>query len=91
MVLPIYFGLDIGLMMLWTGLLITFGLPGVVFPLVNGLIMLFTGFFLTPVVLPKKSLVFVACVRYVLVLGVLVVVVLVVVVVVVVVVVLNVV
>ena len=89
MVSPIYFGLEIGLMMLWTGLLITFGLPGVVFPLVNGLMMLFTGFFMTPVVLPKKSLVFVACVRYVLVLGVLVVVVLVVVVVVVVVVVLN--
>ena len=78
-----------GLMMLCTGLLITLGLPGVVFPLVNGLMMLFTGFFMTPVVLPKKSLVFVACVRYVLVLGVLVVVVLVVVVVVVVVVVLN--
>ena len=86
---PIYFGLEIGLMMLWTGLLITFGLPDVFFPLVNGLMMLFTGFFMTPVVLPKKSLVFVACVRYVLVLGVLVVVVLVVVVVVVVVVVLN--
>ena len=67
--------------MLWTGLLITFGLPGVFTPLVSGLMMLFTGFFMTPVVLPKKSLVFVACVRYVLVLGVLVVVVLVVVVV----------
>ena len=78
-----------GLMMLCTGLLITFGLTGVVIPLVNGLMMLFTGFFMTPVVLPKKSLVFVACVRYVLVLGVLVVVVLVVVVVVVVAVVLN--
>ena len=70
-------------MMLCTGLLITLGLPGVFTPLVKGLMMLFTGFFMTPVVLPKKSLVFVACVRYVLVLGVLVVVVLVVVVVVV--------
>ena len=43
---PIYFGFEIGLMMLTTGFRITFGF-GFLFPLFNGLQILFTGFFAT--------------------------------------------
>ena len=43
---PIYFGFEIGLMMLTTGFRITFGF-GFFFPLFNGLQILFTGFFAT--------------------------------------------
>ena len=54
LVFSVYFGFEIGLIMLVTGFLITFDF-GFFFPKVNGLMILFTGFLIILEVLPKRS------------------------------------
>ena len=54
LVFSVYFGFEIGLIMLVTGFLTTFDF-GFFFPKVNGLMILFTGFLIILEVFPKRS------------------------------------